>query len=404
MNVARQSIGRKANIAATWLVASMIAAMFMGSTVLTPLYVLYKQAFGFSEITLTLVYAAYVIGNLTAVLFLGRISDQIGRSRTAMPAIGLAAISSLLFLFARGTTWLFLGRMLSGLAVGLAAGAGTAWLVELDENKAHATLMATGGNFVGLAVGSLLAGMLAEYAPWPLRLPYIAYLAILATIAFMISRTRETVLQKDHRFSEISLRPRFGVPSGIRSQFIAPAATAFATFAFIGFYAALLPSLLAESLGQKNHAVAGAIVCLLFAVAAAAVVAGRNLKSRTAMFAGLALLLPSLVLLVLAQMLASMPLMLVGTTVSGVAAAFGYRGSLEVVNQIAPPDHRAGTVSSYLVVCFTGNSVPVIGVGALTMAVGSVMADTVFAVVTALIAISALVIGRIYIPGQAARS
>jgi MFS family permease len=378
--------------------------MFMGSTVLTPLYVLYKQAFGFSEITLTLVYAAYVIGNLTAVLFLGRISDQIGRSRTAMPAIGLAAISSLLFLFARGTTWLFLGRMLSGLAVGLAAGAGTAWLVELDENKAHATLMATGGNFVGLAVGSLLAGMLAEYAPWPLRLPYIAYLAILAMIAFMISRTRETVLQKDHRFSEISLRPRFGVPSGIRSQFIAPAATAFATFAFIGFYAALLPSLLAESLGQKNHAVAGAIVCLLFAVAAAAVVAGRNLKSRTAMFAGLALLLPSLVLLVLAQMLASMPLMLVGTTVSGVAAAFGYRGSLEVVNQIAPPDHRAGTVSSYLVVCFTGNSVPVIGVGALTMAVGSVMADTVFAVVTALIAISALVIGRIYIPGQAARS
>jgi hypothetical protein len=262
-------------------------------------------------------------------------------------------------------------------------------------------MMATGGNFAGLAVGALLAGSLAEYAPWPLYLPHVTYLAILTAIAIVISRTRETVQHKDLGFSKISLRPRFGVPQRIRSQFIAPAATAFGTFAFIGFYAALLPSLLAESLGQHNHAVAGAVVCLLFAVATASVVVGRSLKSRTAMFAGLALLLPSLALLVLAQMLASMPLMLVGTTAGGVAAALGYRGSLEVVNQIAPADRRAGTVSSYLVVCFIGNSVPVIGVGALTVAVGSVMADTVFATVTGLIAIAALVVGYSYIPEQA---
>jgi MFS family permease len=389
MDVAHQSMSQRANIAAAWLVASMIAAMFMGSTVITPLYVLYKQAFGFSAITLTLVYAAYVVGNLTAVLFFGRLSDQIGRKRTVLPAIGLAAISSLLFLFAHGTAWLFVGRMVSGLAVGLSAGAGTAWLVDLDEDKAHATLMATGGNFAGLAVGALLAGLLAEYAPWPLYLP------------IMIGRTWETARHQGLEFSKISLRPRFGVPQGIRSQFIAPAATAFGTFAFIGFYAALIPSLLAESLGQRNHAVAGAIVCLLFAVATASVVAGRDLKGCTAMFAGLALLLPSLALLILAQMLASMSLMLVGTTVGGVAAALGYRGSLEVVNQIAPADRRAGTVSSYLVVCFTGNSVPVTGVGALTVAVGSVMADTVFAIITGLIAIMALAVGYIYIPDQA---
>ncbi|MDW6023033.1 hypothetical protein SAZ10_14825 [Mesorhizobium sp. BAC0120] len=41
-----------------------------------------------------------------------------------------------------------------------------------------------------------------------------------------------------------------------------------------------------------------------------------------------------------------MPLKLPGTTVAGVAAAFGYRGSLEVVNQIAPADRRTGTASS----------------------------------------------------------
>src|SRR5690348_13074643 len=37
-----------------------IALMFMGSTLLTPLYVIYQRAFGFTEITLTLVYAVYV--------------------------------------------------------------------------------------------------------------------------------------------------------------------------------------------------------------------------------------------------------------------------------------------------------------------------------------------------------
>ena len=47
-------------------VAAMVGIMFMASTLLTPLYVIYEQAFHFSRITLTLVYAVYVVGNLAA--------------------------------------------------------------------------------------------------------------------------------------------------------------------------------------------------------------------------------------------------------------------------------------------------------------------------------------------------
>ena len=54
-----------------------------------------------------------------ALLLLGRLSDQIGRRRVGLPALGLAAISTLVFLCARHTAWLFWGRMLSGLANGL---------------------------------------------------------------------------------------------------------------------------------------------------------------------------------------------------------------------------------------------------------------------------------------------
>ena len=82
--------------------------MFMGSTLLTPLYVIYQRAFGFTEITLTLVYAVYVVGNLAALFFFGRLSDQVGRRRVNLSAILLGATATLLFLAQpprRGFSW-----------------------------------------------------------------------------------------------------------------------------------------------------------------------------------------------------------------------------------------------------------------------------------------------------------
>ena len=67
--------------------AAMIGVLFAGSTVFTPLYVIYKQQFGFSQISLTLIYAVYVLGNFAALLLFGRLSDEIGRRKIAVTAI-----------------------------------------------------------------------------------------------------------------------------------------------------------------------------------------------------------------------------------------------------------------------------------------------------------------------------
>jgi MFS family permease len=83
--------------AATSVVAAMVAVVFAGSTLVTPLYVIYERQLGFSRITLTLIYAAYVVGNLAALLFFGGWSDRIGRRQTALPAITVAIISALVF-------------------------------------------------------------------------------------------------------------------------------------------------------------------------------------------------------------------------------------------------------------------------------------------------------------------
>src|SRR5438874_3826972 len=175
-------------IPAICAVGAMIGVLFAGSTMLTPLYVIYKQQFGFSQISLTLIYAVYVLGNFAALLLFGRLSDEIGRRKVSVMAMVVAIVSALIFLFARGVASLYAGRILSGLAIGIGAGTGTAWLAELigSEDKTRATVIATTANFTGLGIGALAAGLLAEYVARPLQLPYVLYLLALLVIAALV--------------------------------------------------------------------------------------------------------------------------------------------------------------------------------------------------------------------------
>lgn len=367
----------------------------MGSTLVTPLYPLYEQRFGFSKVTLTLVYATYVVGNLLALIFFGRLSDQLGRRKVGVPAVLLAMGSALLFWFASSTAWLFAARGLSGFAVGIASGTGTAWLAELygPEQRRRATVMATVANMIGIAVGPLLGGLLAQYAPSPLVLPFVAYLAILAaTESAIVVWPPETVLEPV-AVRDVNLRPRIGVPADIRARFVAPSVTAFACFALTGFYYALIPSILRETLGIANLAVAGAVVFELVATTVVVLLLARRLSSESGMFAGVYALFPSLGALVAAQLLKSMPLMLIASALAGASLALGYRGGLQVVNDISPGRRRAEVVSSYFVMCFVGNSIPVIGVGILSTAYNSTVAIIALSCLLALLAIVALVVG-----------
>jgi MFS family permease len=81
------SAGR--NRIALTAVATQLGIMFIGAILPTPLYPLYREAFGFSGVTLTLIYATYVLGNLTALLFFGRLADQIGRRPASLPAVAV---------------------------------------------------------------------------------------------------------------------------------------------------------------------------------------------------------------------------------------------------------------------------------------------------------------------------
>ena len=390
---------RARHVVALTIVAVALAMMFVGAIMPTPLYPLYQHGFGFSGITLTLIYAIYVLGNLVALLFFGRLADQVGRRGAMLPAIGIGIASTVVFAAAAGSPWLFAARALSGFSTGLGAGAATAWIAELYTGRGNGTAarIAASANFFGCAAGPLFGGLLAQFAPWPLRLPYLVYLVLLCAVAVAIVFVPETVTNPK-RLGEASLRPRLGVPRPIRLQFVSPAVSGFATFSLIGFYAALIPNLLAESLHESAHTVAGAIVCEMFGIAAITILSTAWLGSQAAMSSAQALLLPAVWLLVGAELARSLPLLLFAAAFCGVSGGLGYRGSLEVINRIAPADQRSEVVSSYLIALFAGNSVPVIGIGVLSAAAGSLVAHVSFAAVITALAGVAFLTGIKYAP------
>ncbi|HEX6833072.1 MAG TPA: MFS transporter, partial [Rudaea sp.] len=313
--------------------AFAIAMIYVGSAIPTPLYSLYRNDFGFPAITITAIYSVYVFGNLAVLFFFGRLSDQIGRRPVTLVAFAFALASTLVFLFAQSTPWLFAARVLSGIAAGLGAGALTAWIAELRQgDRAGSASIASGANLFGLVFGALLAGILAQYAPWPLRLSWTVYAGLIVAIMIALAFAPETI---ERTAAPLALKPRIGVPLGIRLKFVAPGATAFAAFALGGFYAAIVPGLVEDGLHLHNRTIAGGVVALFFAAGAVTALVSRALRSRTAMYGALALYVPALALLLLAEPLHSPVLLVAASITGGVAMALGYRGSLQVVTEIA---------------------------------------------------------------------
>ena len=379
--------------------AAFIFVMFVGSTVPTPLYAIYARTVGFSEAVLTLIFSGYVVGTLASLFLLGRLSDQAGRRPVALLAIGIAALSAIAFLLAHTTAMLFVARVLTGIAVALGSGTGTAWIVELyhSEDRQRATVVSTVANLIGLAFGPLVAGVLAAYTKAPTTLPFVVYLGLLIAAGIAVWGSCETVKHP----SRVVVRPRLGVPRELWSQFALPATIAFVTMAVSGFYFALLPSMLTRTLHLANPALGGAIVAEFSVGATIAVVATRALSSRWCALAGVSLFLPALGVLVAAERDRSLAMLIAAAALGGVAMGLAYRGSLQLVNEMAPSDRRAEMVSSYMVACFAGLALPTIGTGVLSQRVDPVLADEIFAI--AMAALAALAITTLLSRGLADR-
>src|SRR5690242_5744277 len=182
------TLTRRAGVSAragSWLVAAAFLVTMLGATLPTPLYPLYQRELGFGGLMVTVVFATYAVGVLAALLVVGRLSDQVGRKAVLLPGLAVAAASSLVFLIPHSLAALFVGRLLSGVSAGVFTGVATAMLIDLapEDGRARAGLLAAVVNVLGLGLGPVVAGALADHAPHPLELPYLVHVALLAVAA-----------------------------------------------------------------------------------------------------------------------------------------------------------------------------------------------------------------------------
>ncbi|MCQ8831355.1 MFS transporter [Streptomyces malaysiensis] len=386
MESRRNDVGR----AWPYLAAAYAFVVTMcGTTLPTPLYSLYQREFGFSSFMVTVIFAVYAAGVIVALLLLGSVSDFIGRRPVMLAALVLSALSAVCFLLARGLPELFAGRTLSGLSAGLATGTATVTVIELapPSRRRAATLLATGANLGGLGVGPLLAGVLAQYAPAPLKLVFVVDLVLVAVAAAMVLALPETVRTR----SRAPLRPqRLRVPKEMRSTFAAAAMAGFAGFATLGLFTSVSPTFLSEVEGESNLAVAGAVAFSVFAASIAGQVLGRRLGPGWSLPGGCAVLVAGMAAIAISLAIASLALLVLGAVVAGTGQGLSFHAAVRVVTERSPADRRAEVTSALFVLMYLAISIPVIGVGALTVSVGLRTAGLVFTGCVALLAVATL--------------
>lgn len=367
--------------------AYAFAAVMVGTTLPTPLYALYAEQMHFSVVTTTVIFAVYALGVLGALVLFGRWSDAVGRRPVLLAGLVFSIASAVVFLTADSVALLLVGRLLSGLSAGLFTGTATAAVVEAlpETQRERASMVATIANIGGLGIGPVLAGVLAQYVPHPLTLPFAVHigLAALAVVAVLIAP------ETSARTGRIGLQ-RLAVPAEVRAVFITAATAAFAGFAVTGLFAAIAPSFVADVVGIANHAVAGAIAGSIFLASAVAQLAGRRIVPATAVAAGCAILVAGMVILAVALTFSSLAGIIVAALVAGTGQGISFSRGLAAVVEQVPAAQRGEISSTYFVVAYVAISVPVVGVGLAAQAWGLRTAGVSFAAAVAVLALGCL--------------
>jgi MFS family permease len=379
--------------ASFWLVAFAFTATMIGTTLPTPLYPSYEKRFGFGPVTVTVVFAMYAVGVLTALLLVGRASDTVGRRPVLLAGLALAGLSSVIFVIAGGvhadgTAVLLAGRLLSGFSAGIFTGTATATLADLAGPRGglRASLVAAVSNIGGLGLGPLVGGLLARYAGAPLRTSYALHAALIALAIVAVLLVPEPVDVQRPRRLRIQ---RIAVPAQVRGALAQAGTAGFAGFAVLGLFTAVSPSLLGL-LGHHSSVLTGVVVFSVFAASAVGQVTSARVPADRALRDGTAILVVGIAGVGGSIAAASLALLVAGGVVAGFGQGLSFRAALGSLSAVTPEHQRGGVASTFFAICYVGISVPVVGVGLGTRAFGLTHTGEVFAGIIGLLSLAAL--------------
>ena len=366
--------GRTAGWPAIGIVASTFAVAMAATTVITPLYPGYVAEFGLSSLGVTIVFAAYGAAVMLGLALFGRLSDHYGRKPPLGAALCVAIASMVVFLLAHGIGALLLGRVLIGLTAGVYTGTCTAWLVDLCPDRVRAAKIAIAANLGGLGLGPLLGGVLAQWAPRPLRLVYAVELVLLVLGLIAHRWMPETVARDRFDLDFRDLRP----PPSVRSVFVPAAVAAIAAFGVSGVLGAVGPAMLRSVFDVNDPLAAGLLLWASFTCAVIGQLLARRFDPSAALAAGCAGLALSVCLLALALEAEVLLALVAAAVLSGISTGVIIGAGLGLLTSIAPPEHRGLVASSYFLAAYIGLVVPVVGFGLVERSIGLVDTGLVF--------------------------
>lgn len=355
---------------APWLsVSAALFAVAWGGNEFTPLLVLYRQIDQMSALTVDVLLGAYVLGIIPALLLGGPLSDRFGRRPLFVPAPLIAvAGSAMLAAGSASVVWLFAGRVLSGIALGLVMAVGTSWVKELSEppfdeksvdgrGASRAALALTSG----FALGAGVAAALAQWGPIPTASPYLVHIAITLASFFVLLGAPES---RARRAAAGPLIADLKIPSARHRRFllvvlpVAPWVFGTAASAY-----AILPGLMMDKVPGMEIAVSG-LLCVVALGCGVAIqrLASKidNPKSARGVGVGIAVTVPAMLITALAVSLESLPLAFVAAAVLGMAYGLLLVGGLREIQRIAGPDDLAGLTAVYYSLTYLGFFIPAI--------------------------------------------
>ncbi|MFE3293114.1 MFS transporter [Rhodococcus sp. NPDC059234] len=351
------------------LVAAAMFAVAWGGNEFTPLLVMYRLDHGYSPVVVDSFLFAYVFGIVPAMLVGGPLSDRLGRRPLMLPAPFVAAAGSLvLAVGADSAALLIAGRVLSGVGLGLGMAVGGSWLKELSappwDVKARSgsgARRAAMSLTAGFAIGAGLAGVLAQWAPWPSALAYALHilLAVGAGVALLAVPESRAATPADQR---VALIEDLKIPAASHRRFwfvIAPVAPW--VFGAASCAYAVMPSLMADHSGGRPVAFSSLLCVVALACGFGVQALGRRLdtpRSARAVLVALAILVVGMVIGAAAADRLTVPLALLAAVVLGGGYGMALVSGLQEIQRIAGPDDLAGLTAVFYSLTYIGFAVP----------------------------------------------
>ncbi|MFJ4694107.1 MFS transporter [Streptomyces sp. NPDC088766] len=365
-------------------------ALLAASSAPTPLYPLYQEQWGLSPLAVTVVFSAYSLALLSALLTTGALSDRLGRRPVLAGALGAQAVAMVLLASAEGTGSLTAARLLQGVATGVATSAAGAALLDL-ENPRHpgrSALTNTIAPVAGMAAGVLVSTLLVRFAPAPTVTVYTLMAALFAAQAIGVAFTTETVNRRADALR--SLRPRLGVPPAVRRTLLTTGTAIVAIWALGGFYSSLGPALVRLVAPNTPQAALGMVFFTLSAAAALTMWILRRTTPLTTAIGGCFSVLPAAVLTLSGLHGAGLPAVYGGAALAGAAFGAVSQGVLRMLLTSLDEQYRAATLAAYYVLSHLSMSLPAIAAGAAAQHYGLRTTSHAYAVIAALLAAAAL--------------